>query len=96
MKLYATVSSERATKGQGGNDYVNVDFLYQEQGVNKTLARVNLVIEEGEARLYIDNHGIVARKAIKGEQRKGECDCIPIVGTRDNLRAIHKRDCAAF
>lgn len=25
MKLYATVSSERATKGQGGNEYLNID-----------------------------------------------------------------------
>ena len=27
MKLYATVSSERATKGQGGNEYLLIDIL---------------------------------------------------------------------
>lgn len=26
MKLYATVTSERASKGQGGNEYVLIDF----------------------------------------------------------------------
>ena len=26
MKLYASVTSERATKGQGGNDYINIDI----------------------------------------------------------------------
>ncbi len=26
MKLYATVSSERATKGQGGNEYIIIDI----------------------------------------------------------------------
>lgn len=27
MKLYAKVSSERATKGQGGNQFINIDLL---------------------------------------------------------------------
>lgn len=26
MKLYATVTSERATKGQGGNDYIEIEL----------------------------------------------------------------------
>lgn len=72
MKLYATVSSERASKGQGGNKYVNIEVLYQEAGVNRVLSRLNVVIEEGEARLYADNHGVIASANIKGEQQKGE------------------------
>jgi len=27
MKLYATVTSERASKGQGGNEYITIDLL---------------------------------------------------------------------
>ena len=27
MKLYATIRSERAMKGQGGNQYLNIDIL---------------------------------------------------------------------
>ena len=27
MKLYATITSERATKGQGGNEYLNINIL---------------------------------------------------------------------
>jgi hypothetical protein len=27
MKLYGTITSERATKGQGGNKYLNIDIL---------------------------------------------------------------------
>lgn len=30
MKLYATVTSERATKGQGGNEYIRIT-LYGEK-----------------------------------------------------------------
>ena len=39
MKLYATVSSERATKGQGGNNYLDIEIM----GENKVvLARVQV------------------------------------------------------
>jgi hypothetical protein len=27
MKLYATTTSERASKGQGGNEFINIDLL---------------------------------------------------------------------
>ena len=30
MKLYATITSERATKGQGGNQFINIDLLIGE------------------------------------------------------------------
>ena len=30
MKLYATTTSERATKGQGGNKYINVDITTED------------------------------------------------------------------
>jgi hypothetical protein len=31
MKLYATVTSERASKGQGGNEYVNINITNEQK-----------------------------------------------------------------
>lgn len=31
MKLYATTTSERASKGQGGNEYLNIDILINDR-----------------------------------------------------------------
>ena len=45
MKLYATVTSERASKGQGGNEYVDID-LQGEGGV--LLARFVFMVNEDE------------------------------------------------
>jgi len=33
MKLYATITSERATKGQGGNKYLEIDILGDEKNL---------------------------------------------------------------
>lgn len=30
MKLYATTTSERATKGQGGNEYLRIEIMNEE------------------------------------------------------------------
>lgn len=35
MKLYATVTSERASKGQGGNEYVYADFSVEREQVGE-------------------------------------------------------------
>ncbi len=43
MNLYATVTSERATKGQGGNDYLDIEVLGDKQ---QPIAR--MVIRQGE------------------------------------------------
>ena len=43
MKLYATVSSERASKGQGGNNYLDIEVRGDKQ---QPIAR--MVIEQGE------------------------------------------------
>lgn len=72
MKLYATVTSERASKGQGGNEYVNINCTYKDGGETKTLSRLNLVIEGNEVKLYADNHGVIASSTLKGKQQKGE------------------------
>lgn len=65
MRLYATVASERATKGQGGNDYIRIDLQrerdrlshiieYSEEGM-----RVSAVTDDGGVILY--------------EERKRDC-----------------------
>lgn len=40
MKLYATTTSERASKGQGGNEYLRVNFLC---GSSKEPADIGMV-----------------------------------------------------
>ena len=50
MKLYVTITSERASKGQGGNEQVNID-LFGEKEV--TLARLVFRKDEKAADRYI-------------------------------------------
>ncbi len=40
MRLYATTTSERATKGQGGNDYIAIKITYKEDKETKTFANL--------------------------------------------------------
>ena len=44
MKLYATVTSERASKGQGGNKYLNVDLMGGDKNNPTPLAHIHAVI----------------------------------------------------
>lgn len=37
MKLYATVTSERASKGQGGNEYIEITLKGEEERYSHTL-----------------------------------------------------------
>jgi hypothetical protein len=39
MKLYATTTSERATKGQGGNDFLNIEIFNAD---NDIIAVINI------------------------------------------------------
>ena len=43
MKLYATTTSERASKGQGGNVFLNTSYLIEQNG-----ERIEIVKIEGE------------------------------------------------
>lgn len=71
MKLYATITSERATKGQGGNEYIEIEikdaaqrpFLILRTIPDGTLNRTTLVID-GVARGTFYTQ--------KGEKQKGE------------------------
>lgn len=77
MKLYATVSSERASKGQGGNEYIDIDISGEKR---EYLARFVLMVNDDETsgKKYLltrdwacGNGNIEVRN--KGERQKGEC-----------------------
>ena len=78
MKLYATITSERASKGQGGNDFIDVEII-DENRERILLVQIyeNPIIYNG-IKTYIiqktpgknlSNTGIYTPK---GEQQKGE------------------------
>lgn len=83
MKLYATVTSERASKGQGGNRFLEVEILAEKlEGIPTRANIYRLLITAGDDnRLYATLHDytngttqdlITFRGQQKGEQQKGE------------------------
>lgn len=75
MKLYATVTSERASKGQGGK-YLDIRIS---DATQKELADVQVTEEDGEICLVLrvnhENKGVFWLKETKGNKQKGEiCD----------------------
>lgn len=77
MKLYATVTSERATKGQGGNKYLEIDILAEKvQGIptRKNLFKINIDVDEDNFLLgSILDYSTGERTLLtKGEKQKGE------------------------
>ena len=75
MKLYASVTSERATKGQGGNEYLYIKIQGAKPGA-ATLLDIEIVPDEkGHARIQ-KMHGIlveeIKRHITKGEKEKGD------------------------
>ena len=75
MKLYATTTSERASKGQGGNKYINFELTV---GENQTVMLFGqLVCEETETeniyRLWNGDICVDTLRETKGEKKKGEC-----------------------
>lgn len=86
MKLYATVTSERASKGQGGNKYLNVEILVGDKRRPTVLAQFTAEHKDdidgmgaGYA-LYDHNsrdniYWVLDEEETKGEKQKGECKC---------------------
>lgn len=71
MKLYATVTSERATKGQGGNEYIECKVL----NADRTTKLLHFYIKpEGDnLRIRLSVQGERAQEyCIKGEKQEGE------------------------
>lgn len=83
MKLYATTTSERASKGQGGNEYLDVSFSLTGKNVLNLKAEVRNNKETGEITfklidyhfgnirtVYYDRFFVVVEP--KGEKEKGK------------------------
>ena len=82
MRLYATIRSERASKGQGGNEYLDIDIKAGTAAEPRKLAR--LTVRAGENDNNADRregYGLYAEddeclywipKEPKGEKQKGE------------------------
>ena len=84
MKLYATVTSERASKGQGGNKFLDVAVLVGDARTQREVIRL-------KAKTFLDSNGVESYAilgswhgateqekvlhtgTIKGERQKGEC-----------------------
>lgn len=54
MKLYTTTTSERASKGQGGNKYIICQFSYRESDTDYHFAEVRLNIIDNNPTLWVD------------------------------------------
>lgn len=53
MKLYATVTSERASKGQGGNEYVNIDLMRGSAKDSKQCYKIHFTSKSIAIGIYI-------------------------------------------
>ena len=84
MKLYATVTSERASKGQGGNKFLDVAVLVGDARTQREVIRLKaktfLDINGVESYAILGSwHGATEQEkvlhtgTIKGERQKGEC-----------------------
>ncbi len=73
MKLYATTTSERATKGQGGNEFLSTETSIVDEGV-EYVVKVHIT-DHGDKYLLtiLDNGEMIAdRYIIKAEKKKDE------------------------
>ena len=101
MKLYATVTSERASKGQGGNEYLDIAVTDDNE---EQIARMRIypkkdnigeftdVIIEFSEHLYVNGHHWLDDEVTgKGKKQKGEeirCNnCMKLLH-EDNLLII--------
>ena len=70
MKLYAKVSSERATKGQGGNDYFDID-----DGYSGTVTNLNITTTTGNAGIEMSGTTLATFDGVKitqnGSKKEG-------------------------
>lgn len=74
MKLYGTLQSERASKGQGGNKYLRTNITANEKliissAIQQTAPDMFSVIVEADGKQIYFN---VFSLPTKGEKRKGE------------------------
>jgi hypothetical protein len=82
MKLYATTTSERASKGQGGNKYLHIDILCKTDLGNEIISQINVETNDyNEAIIKYVNvvNGVeiglakeLKRISLKGKRQKGK------------------------
>lgn len=76
MKMYARISSERAMKGQGGNEYLDIDILVGDKNFPEYLARLTTRIADKNGEevygLFDEKDNMLFSKATKGKKQKGE------------------------
>ena len=80
MKLYATTTSERATKGQGGNDYLSIDVQNEDKESILTIKIEKGFMYSIKGQIYqmtIKNliDGTISRTIIKKLQQAKICYC---------------------
>ncbi len=77
MKLYATVTSERASKGQGGNEYL--DIVIHAGSERRIISTIQVRKITGNVTIYTVYAGdekIGELIDTKGEKQKGEHLCV--------------------
>jgi hypothetical protein len=97
MKLYATTTTERASKGQGGNDFLNIEIIAE--GFEGIPTRANLyrisISKMEDNGLYCEllkysNHEVIVLDNLKGNKKTSEqCTC----GGSELPRKHSKGDC---
>lgn len=92
MKLYATVASERASKGQGGNKFLK--FTVTDESKNERFTVDFKIQNDGTVTLRCGGAGVMSRtfQLPKAKRQKGECigdDCKNKVTRKGNYCDEH-------
>jgi hypothetical protein len=102
MKLYATTTSERATKGQGGNKYLDIIInLYNDDRYSIKVDKDKLLfLERGYSEPLLTRYhkDIIKQEEqrldyIKGKKQKGECNHYII---RDDYGKEYCQECGKY
>lgn len=77
MKLYATTTSERASKGQGGNDFLKVDIFTgsEKESIHRACIKLDVVDDEAVMQVWDIKKGELCERQIyklKGKQQKSK------------------------
>jgi hypothetical protein len=77
MKLYTTVSSERATKGQGGNEYIIIDINVGQT----TIGQVEIVYNDDISKGHTSDEWVLQYRRVGGIEKDwtilDQDHCIP-------------------
>lgn len=77
MKLYAKITSERATKGQGGNKYLFIELLAETENGREKIGLINCRIQGNDAVIeWLDTNTARSQELktvkLKGKNQKSE------------------------